>query len=133
MHYHMGHDYVSIMYEGYKPNETFVLSSNTERTISSAKSQLDGLFGNKFTWPNKNASLDVNVIPDKEDFLIHSNHDCKRFTYIKDKINRDPNTKKMFADLINEYETSGFFPKIRKITNQLDASSKQTLLICNYL
>jgi len=133
MHYRMGRDFVSKNYGPFNETEVFVQSSNTERTQDSARSQLDGIFSKKFSWPIVNSKYDINTIPDKVDFLIHANHDCNRVTYLKDKINADPKTKQMFADLTSEYETNGFFAKLRKITGKAKASSYELLSISNYL
>ena len=39
----------------------------------------------------------------------------------------------MYADLITEFETNGFFPKLRKMTGEEKASSEEMVQVSNYL
>ena len=65
----------------YDPEEVYVQTTYKQRTIDSARAQLDGLYKQPLSWPDAAEEYHLNTIKMVQDFELHlSNDDCPRFT-----------------------------------------------------
>lgn len=89
MHYDLGKNFVRQRYlidnkflsTEYDPNEVYVVTTDRQRTILSATSQLDGIYDRVMPSDLQADSLFVlDNVPDSINFLTHLNSgSCKRF------------------------------------------------------
>ena len=95
--------------EKYDEKEIYIQTSYKQRTIDSARSQLDGLYGKPLAWPEVDSEFKLNVIPQMDDLIIHVNDDdCNRFKGILDTVEADSDTKAMMAQIDADLEATLF-------------------------
>ena len=64
----------------YDEKEIYIQTTYLDRTIDSARSQLDGLYGKPLAWPEVDPEFNLNIVPQMEDFIVHiKDDDCERF------------------------------------------------------
>ena len=64
-----------------------------QRTLDSARAQLEGLYGKPLLWPSVDPVYKLNVIPMLEDFVLHVTDDnCKRFDQLTNDVKYDRET-----------------------------------------
>jgi len=99
----------------YDPSEVYVQSTYKHRTIHSANSQLDGLFGKDLSWPPKNhTNYHINYVPLKEDgMMMMTNETCLRLSETFKAVKADPKTKEMY-----ERNKDFLEPRIYKILRE---------------
>ena len=95
-HFQLG-QWLRQRYEGflsteYSREEIVIRSTDTDRTLMSALSNLAGLFppdGNQ-TWSPSLAwqPIPVHTVPQEEDYLLSSHADCPRFTQLQEEIEK---------------------------------------------
>lgn len=108
-------------------------STYKQRTIDSARAQLDGLYGKPLAWPEIDPQFDINIVPDKSDLILHvDNHNCERFGEVLKKVKRDRATEAMLAQVDADLEAT-LFPELRQITNMTDATTSDMHNVCNYI
>lgn len=85
-------------------------------------------------FPENDPSFELNVIPEMDDFIIHlSDENCKRFDDVQSSVKGDMTTLSAMQVVANDMELSGFFPELRKMTNQTNATTDEMYDSVNYI
>lgn len=117
----------------YSEEEVYVQTSERDRTIDSARAQLEGLFDKPLAWPNVDSEFSLNTILGTEDFITHVSEDnCPRFAGLLDDVKKDAATAQMLAQIDADLEAT-LFPELRKMANMADADTKTMHDLCNYI
>ena len=118
----------------YDEKEIYIQTSYKQRTIDSARSQLEGLYGKPLSWPEvAHPEFNLNIIPQMEDFIVHvTDEDCARFAGIVDSVKADSDTSAMMGQVDADMEAT-LFPELRILTNMPDASTEDMHDVCNYI
>jgi len=141
MHYDMGKfvratyvDKYNFLSGTYYPSEAYIQSTDRPRTIDSARSQVSGLYDAPLVWPNVETQFPVNVISDPVDYVIHLTDDlCPKFGQIQKAAQNDKKTVAMYDQMNSDWEKSGFFPRIRQLTNMPNATATDLRSVIDYL
>ena len=71
----------------YSPKDVYVQTTDRERTILSATSQLDGLYMRQMSFPEPDSLFVLDNIPDSINFLTHLNTDnCPRYKQVIESV-----------------------------------------------
>ena len=64
----------------YVAEEVYVQTTNEQRTVDSARAQLDALYGKPLAWPEIDPAFKLNQISLEDDFIMHlKKKNCDRF------------------------------------------------------
>ena len=84
--------YAGFLSDQYSREEIVIRSTDTDRTLMSALSNLAGLFppDSEQTWNPSLAwqPIPVHTVPQSEDYLLSSHADCPRFTELQEEIEK---------------------------------------------
>ena len=124
-------DFIS---ETYSATEVYTQTSWKQRTIDSARAQLEGLYGDELEWPNVDDSFTLNTITNASaDMLLHLTDDnCPRLSQMLDKVENHYVTKQMMAQIDKDLEKT-LFPDLRELANLPDASTQEMHNLCDYI
>ena len=115
------------------PSEVYTQTTDAQRTLDSARSQLEGLFNKPLAWPKVVTPWVLNSVPETQDYIIHLGEDnCPRFEQVTKAIEADPSVVKLLEEVNQDLEVS-FFPELRKLTNMPDADTEKMNDVCNYI
>jgi hypothetical protein len=119
--------------ETWTPSEIYTQTSYKARSIDSGRSQLTGIYDNTLVWPEIYTQQPVNTISDDIDHIVHlDGNNCIRFGEVKEAIEANADTKKMYDEMNADWETN-FFPRLRELTEDPDADTDTCLDYMNYL
>mmetsp|Transcript_19397 Transcript_19397/g.26241 ORF Transcript_19397/g.26241 Transcript_19397/m.26241 type:complete len:257 (+) Transcript_19397:2-772(+) len=117
----------------YSVDQVYTQTTYKQRTLDSALSQLEGLYGTPLEWPTFDTSFNLNTIGMKEDFISHlSDDNCPRFTQLKDAVLADPSTQEMLSQVDADLEKT-LFGDLRVLTDMPDATTADMHDVCNYI
>ena len=115
----------------YDPAEIYVQTTFKQRTIDSATSQLDGLYGKTLLWPTDDYAM--NTIPKFDDYIMHVvNNNCPRLKGMLKDTRYNTASKVMYEQIDADLEAT-LFPELRELTNMLDTGTKEMHNVCNYI
>lgn len=118
----------------YDPSEIYVQSTFKHRTIHSANSQLEGLFGKELTWPTKNNTIfHIHHVPLSEDGMMSmSNMTCPRLSASFRELRSDVKTKEML-DKNAAFMEPLIYEPLRKKTGLIKATELELLDLGNFI
>jgi len=105
-HYNLGqwirNRYTGFLSESYVADEIFVRSTDVDRTLMSAESNLAGLFpptdqqqwNDRLDWQ----PVPVHTVPQSEDDLLSSHADCPRFTELQEQLVHSEDFRQMYLE-----------------------------------
>eukprot|EP00088_Acartia_fossae_P068667 TRINITY_DN8752_c0_g1_i1.p1 TRINITY_DN8752_c0_g1~~TRINITY_DN8752_c0_g1_i1.p1 ORF type:complete len:419 (+),score=82.51 TRINITY_DN8752_c0_g1_i1:162-1418(+) len=117
-HYELGQwlrkRYSGFLNDQYNVDEIYVRSTDVDRTLMSAESNLAGLYPPVKRW---NADINwqpipVHTVPQSEDALLSSHAECPRFTQLQEELKHSQDFKNIYNDNI------GLFSYISKNAGQ---------------
>jgi lysosomal acid phosphatase len=118
-HYELGqwlrNRYSGFLNEQYNTDEIYVRSTDVDRTLMSAESNLAGLYPPVNRHWNKALGwqpIPVHTVPQKDDGLLSSHADCPRFTQLQEDLENSEAFKKIYT------ENRGLFEYISKNAGQ---------------
>jgi len=142
MHNDLGKNYVRQRYlidkqflsSEYDPNEVYVQTTDRQRTILSATSQLDGIYDRPTPADLQPDSLFVlDNVPDSINYLTHLNSGvCKRFGQVHDAVYASSEHTKS-QDYVRASYEEHFLPRLRELTEMPTASVSEMFSVMDYL
>jgi hypothetical protein len=115
------------------PSEVYTQTTDAQRTLDSARSQLEGLFNKPLAWPKVVTPWVLNTVPEPQDYIIRVvEENCPRYDQVLKAIKADPAVVNMLKEVDQDLEAA-FFPELRKLANMPDADADKLTSLCNYI
>ena len=87
-HYIEGYKFLS---PEYNAKEVAVQTTDSDRTQDSARSQLEGIFAHKLSFPEVDPTFDLSITPQPIDWDIHvEGNNCERFKDVSASVANSP-------------------------------------------
>jgi len=104
--------YSNLIGSEFKPEDTYIMSTGSQRTMESAKAQLNGLYGKPFRFPSVE-QFPIVEVPHSENFLSHVDiHNCPRFAQLQKRALEDPENQAMEKKMA-AFWNHKFYPSLR--------------------
>lgn len=86
------------------------------------------------SWPDQDNKFDIYIIDHEEDYLMHiDSRKCPRLSDIDDAVSHEIATQLMYDEIDYDMEHSGFYERLRKLTD-LEGERIHTLhSLCDYI
>lgn len=118
----------------YDPDEVYVQTTCHARTIDSAISQLEGLYGMDLMFPEWDHSFELNSMVCNEDFLLRMSRDmCPRFDDVRHAVLAEIGTQLMYDEIDYDMERSGLYERLRELADMKGESTHRMHQVCDYI
>ena len=116
----------------YVPEEVYVMTTDRQRTIISATSQLEGLYGMALQFPDVDPTFNLTNVPDSHNSFTHlTSVVCERQGELTETIANSSANQQSQAEVRASYEEY-FLPRLRQLTG-IDGDTDTMFNLMDYL